>query len=365
MPYDPFALPDGWVRPGGRTADSAVDEGGWTPLDALMASTGAHDARPTAALSVNGAVASPGRKRPREAPAASVSARVRNEGSVGGARSAPSPPGTILGAAPPDDRVICIADFIATQFTDGEVEIEAKLGTLIDLSTQQRARIPSIATAACVLPELNTLTRFESTVSADAFKRLNAALNSAAEATTRRSGRPVRYQRRREVDCAYTSDVRETRPQGKTSAEPTSLFVRKTRLDQMHLVFPQHPYDVRVSASREERLPPPAADAVPAEWGARKSERHKDRLSYQSGCLSVDITVVQQPPTNVITYEVEVEVAMRDGAMADAAALLRACADYRARRAAAASTLPLPPPPLAATAQTLFDTVVALNWALS
>eukprot|EP00166_Cyanidium_caldarium_P001598 ctg_1812.g696 len=162
MPYDPFALPDGWVRLGRRPEDSAVDKGGWTPLDALMASTGTHGARPTAAPSANGAVASPGRKRPREAPAASVSAHVTNEGAVGGARSAPPPSNTILGAAPLDDRVLCMADFIATHFTDEEVEIEAKLGTLIDLSTQRRARIPSIATAACVLPELNTLTRFES-----------------------------------------------------------------------------------------------------------------------------------------------------------------------------------------------------------
>ncbi|KAK4532850.1 hypothetical protein CCYA_CCYA14G3707 [Cyanidiococcus yangmingshanensis] len=283
--------------------------------------------------------------------------------------------GTGLFSPPPvDDRVLCICDFIATHFTGTDIEIEAKLGTVVDLSTQLRAVLPGGATATCLEPQVNQLLRFESQVSFEAFKRLNDVLNQTVALALRHRGPVVRHTRSRHVDRRFSSGYRETRPWSRCSSgeagtaslpnvdDAATSRMFKTRLDTLHILFPRHPYDVRVNAAREERLALSQAEELVSARGALESERHKDRLSYRWAEFSVDITVVQQPQASVITYEVELELVF-DNHAERLAAMLQACADYRQRvgSASRARSGVSPPAPLLATAQIFFETLVSLN----
>jgi hypothetical protein len=280
----------------------------------------------------------------------------------------------IFSPPPVDDRVLCICDFIAKHLTGADIEIEAKLGTVIDLSTALRAALPGGSTATCLESQVNQLLRFESQISFEAFKRLNDALNQTVAATLRHRGPVVRHTRSRHVDRRFSSGFRETRPWARSNSSgqaatatlasddaPLSCMF-KTRVDTLHILFPQHPYDVRVNAAREQRMTPVQAGELGDVRGALESERHKDRLSYRWACFSVDITVVQQPQASTVTYEVEVELNFEDQAEF-LAEMLHACADYR-QQVTASPELQIciiPPGPLLSIGQILFETLVALN----
>lgn len=324
---------------------------------------------------------------------------------------------TVLGAPPLDDRIVTLASFIAEHLTEQQqeeeedaaavavaaadddddgsaepraqhtahptaattrtrtrtTEIEAKLGTLFDVTTHERAFLPACDTVTPLSRAANAATRFESTVSQDAFQRLNATLNAAAERMLREHGARVEYTRAREIDVQYSSGVRETttwRPDAEHGASEGGnggreaghrRQMRKTRLDTLNMLCPHHLYDVRFSAAREEKLSLDEHQRQPL--GRVQSERQKDRLSYRFRNLSVDITVVRPPAvshsaaTTTTTYEVEAEIV-------NDAELLRACAAFRRRGDRCRDADSVEHSALIRTAQLLFYTVVGLNDAL-
>ena len=291
-------------------------------------------------------------------------------------RNEPKGPGCFF-PPPIDDRVLCVCAFIARNFTGPDIEIEAKLGTVIDLSTRERAVLPGCATAACLQAEVNNVLRFESKVSFDAFKRLNEVLNRTVASAVRHRGPLVRHSRSRQTDLRFSSGYRETRPWSRSEGEAESgtnatqgndktpaSFMFKTRLETLHILFPSHPYDVRVNAAREQQLTPAEAVRLGDARGVLESERLKDRLSYRCGELSIDITVVHLPRESLMTYEVEVELIF-DNRADQCAELVQVCTDYRQRLESAAPLAPpmgpSPPALLVTIAETLFNTLVALN----
>lgn len=214
-----------------------------------------------------------------------------------------------------DDRVRNLVNFILQHVTGPDVEVEAKLGVLVE--KQKDVRACDLLPVLCetpIQPEVAAETRFESCVHHTFFDHLNVVLNQRVEATAEIADPSARvmYLRSRELDVFWPGKVRETRslaagPDGGLQEKDTLRVQRKTRLGDLNFVCPGCAVDVRYSASLEEEAKIPPGVPEPAR------RRAKDRISYKFDALSVDITAVEttDPDANMFghtTHEIEVEV---------------------------------------------------------
>jgi hypothetical protein len=210
-------------------------------------------------------------------------------------------------------------------------EIEAKLGMLIDKTTNQRVELP--VRSECVLSESGNWLGFKSSMTEPQHRSFNEFLNmlvqqthpanKAANAALPRPRLPIDYRHRRETDKFYElpAAVRDralpvcvAKP---IAAKGHGVKVRvsydqktnkviakivKARIADLSLHFPDQPLDCRISVNLEmdwdgsvEELEKMAAAAsrppIPP--------RMKDRLSYKHGCYQIDLTQVTQNTAGV------------------------------------------------------------------
>lgn len=225
-----------------------------------------------------------------------------------------------------DDRVRAVAEFISKNVNSPGVEIEGKLGVLIEKHENRRAvALVPVACETPLLPIANQDVRFQSCVPEAVFAALNTALNGRVTRASRRSSGTaaaadpstptVTYARVKGMDVSYASRVRQTLAPSPGGGPPVVVRTeRKVRIGDLNVLCPGWPVDFRFSASLEEPVaePPPPTTI--------KSRREKDRLSYKAGCLSVDITTVLMTegssPNGPETMSQEVEVEI-DGTVVD------------------------------------------------
>jgi polynucleotide 5'-triphosphatase len=228
-----------------------------------------------------------------------------------------SEPVTIMGGPPlVDDRVRNLVNFILHHVTAPGVEVEAKLGLLIQ--KYQNVRACGLLPVICetpVRPDVASEIRFESSVHHTVFAHLNTELNRRVEATASYPDVTSRvvYLRTREVDLFWPNKVRETRrilvdPHTGMETLERVRVQRKNRLGDLNFLCPASALDVRYSASLEENVPPPP----PGEADPPK-RRVKDRISYKFDSLSIDITAVEMtdPGANLFSHcshEIEIEI---------------------------------------------------------
>jgi polynucleotide 5'-triphosphatase len=228
-----------------------------------------------------------------------------------------SEPVTIMGGPPlVDDRVRNLVNFILHHVTAPGIEVEAKLGLLIQ--KYQNVRACGLLPVICetpVRPDVASEIRFESSVHHTVFAHLNTELNRRVEETATYSDPAARvvYLRTREVDLFWPNKVRETRrilvdPHTGVETLERVRVQRKNRLGDLNFLCPASALDVRYSASLEENVPPPP----PGEADPPK-RRVKDRISYKFDSLSIDITAVEMtdPGANLFnhcSHEIEIEV---------------------------------------------------------
>lgn len=238
--------------------------------------------------------------------------------------SAPSShaePTTIMGTpALADDRVRSVVNFMLQNVNAPNIEVEAKLGLLIEKI--QECRAVDLVPVTCetpLAPRSNADTRFASEVGAYVFQHLNETLNARYVATVNAPPNArVRYVRTKELDVYWPGRIRETRVLSGNEVYKTVRVMNKTRLSDLNVLCPGSSLDVRYSASREATCELPQS-------GAPQSQRSKDRISYRFEHISVDITAAtrsNETSQPVTTHEVEVEVA-------DAAALYAETVKYR------------------------------------
>lgn len=220
-------------------------------------------------------------------------------------------PSTIMGAPPiVDDRVRQLVHFILRHVTDANIEIEAKLGVLIE--KDQDVRVISLVPVMCETPireESNGDVRFVSDVGENMFKNVNERLNTRVRETNGQTEGRITYERKRETDVYYPGRVRQTRHQVNRSQNRDEYKVvrtqRKSRLGDLNVLCPGGVCDIRYSASREE-------NCEVTQNTRQEYQREKDRISYKFEYVSVDITTVESVtnPGSVgeRTHEVEVEI---------------------------------------------------------
>lgn len=223
-------------------------------------------------------------------------------------------------------HVISRPDSNSLASTGIDIEIEAKLGLLIEKDTNQRVRLP--VRSECVL-DMPGRVRFENGLDVVAneqrqageavFRELNTVLNSWVEDSNKpvQDGRvPITYVHRREVDSFHLLDssalrsfhpsmqslldtpqtrnrgikVRVSRDQ-KTGREIARIV--KARVADLDLWMPNSPLDVRLSVNLEMRF----EGDLPMDFGVAPNEddggeRRKDRLGYRQSGYTVDLTQV-------------------------------------------------------------------------
>ncbi|RDW89725.1 hypothetical protein BP6252_01757 [Coleophoma cylindrospora] len=213
-------------------------------------------------------------------------------------------------------KVVSRSDIGELQVRGVEVEIEAKLGQLINKDTNERYRLP--VESECLLSESGRV-GFKSSMTETQHKALNEFLNQQVTETHPENPRqatkkrvPIGYRHRRERDRFFelpasaqamlppairaelnprhTVKVRVTHDQ-KTNQLLAKIV--KARVADLDMYCPQSVLDCRISVNLEMRYDGDIEGLIGGE-GTRLPDRNKDRLSYTQSHYQIDLTQVTQ-----------------------------------------------------------------------
>lgn len=258
---------------------------------------------------------------------------------------------SITGKKPFEQMTKLVADFLYMNVVDREdigelssrgieVEIEAKLGQIIDKETNERLRLPVMS--ECLLQD-NQRAAFRSSMTENQHQKLNDFLNARVKEThpgnveNRGKRVQIQYLHRREVDKFFelppalqanlppvvrsklnprhAVKVRVSYDQ-KTDAVLAKII--KVRLVDLNIYNPAYPLDCRISINFEMKWDGDLEDLVVS---STSPDRIKDRLSYSQSHYQIDLTQVTQMATvNGVKrmekeHELEIEIsaaAVRD-----------------------------------------------------
>ncbi|KAJ7043993.1 CYTH-like domain-containing protein [Mycena alexandri] len=218
---------------------------------------------------------------------------------------------SILGVEPLDEFIKEIADFVHYTIVNrppdlqGKVEVEAKVGQLVDTSSNRRLELP-VLVETIITPQSIPL-RFESNMSVEQHKHFNTRLNELQNSSSQPGfpSTPLGYVHLKLVDSFYPSDnshekIRVTRDD-KTGKVLECM--RKIRLGDLNIFSPKRAADWRVSVNLEVPVSHPI--------GSPTHTRKKDRLSYSHEEFSIDLTQVTASTPNgpsTVMHELEIEI---------------------------------------------------------
>ncbi|KAK0536999.1 mRNA-capping enzyme subunit beta [Tilletia horrida] len=238
---------------------------------------------------------------------------------------------TMFSYDPIDEFTATVADWIWFH-AQGQpnIEIEAKIGTILDRSTGQRLFMP-VMTETILLENTDGI-RFVSQVTTPHHSAMNKLLNQLVTYTNAKnySGTKVNYQRQMETDYFHKVDpsilppgLLESIPrpkgfEGNTEREDKLRFTRdrdgkpkhnhaliKRRLASLEVFCPKRAYDYRISINTETPVPMPAQDSKPTYW------REKNRMTYKHELVQVDLTLVNSTNPmsgSELSHELEIEL---------------------------------------------------------
>ncbi|CAD6892330.1 unnamed protein product [Tilletia controversa] len=232
---------------------------------------------------------------------------------------------TMFSYDPIDEFTATIADWIYFHSQNlANVEIEAKIGTLVDKSTEMRLFMPVMTET--VLMENTEGIRFVSQLMVNHHSAMNKLMNQLVTYTNVKGypGSKIVYKRQEEIDHFHKLEpgslppavleslaggegqkedkIRVTRDKhGKAKSDHAMV---KRRIASLEIYCPKRAYDYRISINTETPVPLPKEDSISLFW------RDKNRVTYQHELIQVDLTLVQStfPLTGTqITHELEVE----------------------------------------------------------
>ncbi|KAA8648988.1 putative mRNA capping nucleoside-triphosphatase [Aspergillus tanneri] len=208
------------------------------------------------------------------------------------------------------------------------IEIEAKLGQLVDMDRGERLHLP-ILTESVVNRENSRLrTAFESTMTVAQHRAMNNFLNEAVKASIPHSNQgriPLSYAHKKERDTFYEvspSDlppvIRQNlnprhKPRVRVTVDQRSgevlAKIVKCRVADLDVYSPHTCVDWRISVNLEmsyegdvQHLP-----VIDGSRG-RGGERNKDRMSYRHLAYQVDLTQVAKSESSKGDFEHELEI---------------------------------------------------------
>ncbi|KAG8533083.1 uncharacterized protein KY384_001866 [Bacidia gigantensis] len=222
------------------------------------------------------------------------------------------------------------------------LEIEAKIGRLIDKNTMDRISIPVMTETVFNRNSPSHRTHFESSMTELQHRALNEFLNDALKKTLPPKPLPhnpntaphrrvkMDYKHTREVDTFFDLTqqglmalpaslnvknnkikVRITRDQ-KTGNELARIV--KTRLADVEIYSPFNQVDWRVSVNVEMDFQGDLRDLIETDdRNSKRTERNKDRLSYKHQAYQIDLTqVTPSEGSSYKEHELEIEVSSEE-----------------------------------------------------
>lgn len=163
---------------------------------------------------------------------------------------------------PRDEFAVVVSDWIWTEIqaidpAGGSIEVEAKLGTLIDQATQHRVLLPLRTESVTSFQPGET--RFEALVSKNQHQALNQLLNETVQQSHKPGygGAPVSYQRVQDTDTFHAPPPGAPLPPGarirqtRDNKAGTKTAMVKTRVASLDILSPQAPLDYRISINVE------------------------------------------------------------------------------------------------------------------
>lgn len=221
--------------------------------------------------------------------------------------------------------------------SSGQLEIEAKIGTLVDRGKNDRLRMPVLNEVA--IDERTMDVAFESNMAVEQHAIFNALLNKQVDESKVDQGAegsrprvPVEYKHTREIDTFHDlpkSELSAMPPAVRaiitghsgtnkspklrvTRDEKTGKIIAriiKARIKDLHVYCPRSRFDWRVSVNLEMNWDGDVESVLKDTAGNKSLERHKNRVSYRHMFSQIDLTQVQ---TNMgdsqVTHELEVEL---------------------------------------------------------
>ncbi|BFZ63027.1 mRNA-capping enzyme subunit beta [Saitoella coloradoensis] len=189
------------------------------------------------------------------------------------------------------------------------IEIEAKLGKLIDFDTGQRVYLPVLTDV--VIDEFGRNEkkwfRFEADMTQRQHRDYNEFLNKQVQESHLSRSTPraqIEYKHLRQIDKFYpatssssSGKLNRTRVSvDKKTGEVLEVIV-KEKIADLHVYSPTSIFDWRLTINYEHRVPPPPPHLAPT------AQRDKDRMQYTHQHIQVDLTQVDRK-----THELEVEL---------------------------------------------------------
>ncbi|CEI88299.1 hypothetical protein G6F70_004363 [Rhizopus microsporus] len=196
---------------------------------------------------------------------------------------------SILHIRPVDDIIKYIADFIGNYCHYKNVEIEAKFGIFVDRRTNRRINLNAL-TETILQPEHERNVRFQTNMSLEQHRHFNKLLNDMVNKTQAKDykGERIRYKHTNEIDKFY--DIPNSKGRWRVTVDQQGQIVpngiiEKERVADLNVHAPNQPLDFRISINVEHPRPKPNMECT--------YERVKDRISYQHGGISFDLTQVK------------------------------------------------------------------------
>ncbi|KAJ6015485.1 hypothetical protein N7540_010076 [Penicillium herquei] len=211
------------------------------------------------------------------------------------------------------------------------IEIEAKLGHVMDMDRGERLMLPVLTETVLNKDTPRFRTSFESSMSVEQHRAMNNFLNDAVKSSmpiNNPNRVPISYAHKKERDTFYEVSPAELPPVIRQNLNPRHkpkvrvttdqktgeilAKIVKCRVADMDVCSPRTVVDWRVSVNLEMEYEGDVSNLTMVDMSkGGRGERNKDRMSYRHLAYQIDLTQVAkaEPPTkNDFEHELEVEI---------------------------------------------------------
>ncbi|KMU78970.1 hypothetical protein CISG_07613 [Coccidioides immitis RMSCC 3703] len=215
------------------------------------------------------------------------------------------------------------------------LEVEAKLGQLVDKNRGERVRLPVLTECIISRDDPSMRIAFESSMTLAQHRSLNNFLNESVKSSMGpgSSRIPITYAHKKERDTFYEISSsalppivqHHLNPRHKPKVRVTTdqrtgaILARiiKCRIADLDVYSPRTNLDWRISVNLEMNYEGDINELIPASdagnFGGRAKSRNKDRMSYRHLAYQIDLTQVataeaNNPPNPQADFEHELEI---------------------------------------------------------
>ncbi|KAF3480892.1 mRNA-capping enzyme subunit beta [Arthroderma uncinatum] len=206
------------------------------------------------------------------------------------------------------------------------LEVEAKLGRLVDKNRGERLRLPVLTECVISKDDPNLRLAFESSMSQAQHRAMNNFLNETVKTSiSQGSARiPLAYAHKRERDTFYEISAADLPPivqhhlhprhkpkvRVTTDVRTGAVLARivKCRIADLDVYSPRTCLDWRISVNLEMNYEGDSSKLQQANDWKRGGDRNKDRMSYRHLAYQIDLTQVGTSDSAPSDFEHELEI---------------------------------------------------------